>query len=76
MYAAGDFFGTDKFTFAAHSNASNTDRTYTRFSRTLRDTIDARVFQGIHFRTADEAGAWLGKKVAKWVDMHEFQPVD
>ena len=39
-----------------------------------RDTVDARIYQGLHFRTADKAGAWLGKKVANWVDKHEFGP--
>ena len=29
---------------------------------------------GIHFRTADEEGAWLGKNVARWVDKHFFEP--
>jgi hypothetical protein len=76
MYSAANFFGTDKFTFTMHSTVSNTDRTYDRFSRVLRDTVDARVYQGLHFRTADKAGAWLGKKVANWVDKYEFGPVD
>jgi hypothetical protein len=77
MYSAANFFGTDKFTFTMHSTVPNTtDRTYTRFSRVLRDTVDARIYQGLHFRTADMAGAWLGKKVANWVDKYEFGPVD
>ena len=76
MYSAANFFGTDKYTFTAHSNASGADRTYTRFSWVLRDTIDARIYHGVHFRSADEQGAWIGKKVANWVDHHEFGPVD
>ena len=39
------------------------------------DTIDARVYQGIHFRTADEVGAKLGRDVARWVDKHALQSV-
>ena len=30
---------------------------------------------GLHFRSADTKGAWLGKKVAPWVDKHYFEPV-
>jgi len=30
---------------------------------------------GIHFRTADEQGARLGKKVAHYLKKHYFQPV-
>jgi hypothetical protein len=76
MYSARRFFGTDRFTFTAHSNSSGADRTYHRFSRVLRDTVDARIYQGLHFRSADTQGAWIGKKVANWVANHEFEAVD
>jgi hypothetical protein len=76
LYSARRFFGTDRFTFTAHSNASGADRTYHRFSRVLRDTVDARIYQGLHFRSADTQGALIGKRVANWVARHEFQPVD
>jgi hypothetical protein len=75
-YSARAFFGTDRYTFTVHSNASGADRTYDRFSWVTRDTVDARIYQGLHFRTADLAGAWIGKKVATWVAHHEFEPVD
>ena len=76
MYSAANFFGTDKFTFTVHSNTSGTDRTYTRFSRVLRDTVDVRIYQGLHFRSADQQGAWIGKKVAQWVERVEFGPAE
>ena len=41
----------------------------------LKEVIDARVWGGIHFRTADTQGAVLGKKVAHYVEKHYFQPV-
>jgi hypothetical protein len=75
MHTAQDFFGTDKMNFTVHSNATNADRDYTRFSDTWKDTIDARIYVGIHFRTADVNGVVLGKKVAHWLDRHYFQPV-
>ncbi len=34
-----------------------TFRDYTRFTDVVKDTIDARVYQGIHFRSADVQGA-------------------
>jgi hypothetical protein len=37
---------------------------------------DARVHQGIHFRTADVQAAKLGRDVARWVAENYFQPVD
>jgi hypothetical protein len=75
MHTAQDFFGTDKMDFTVHSNATNANRDYTRFSDTWKDTIDARIYIGIHFRTADVNGVVLGKKVAHWLDKHYFQPV-
>jgi hypothetical protein len=75
MHTAQDFFGTNKMDFTVHSNATNADRDYTRFSDTWKDTIDARIYIGIHFRTADVNGVVLGMKVAHWLDKHFFQPV-
>jgi hypothetical protein len=75
MHTAEDFFGTDKMAFTVHSNATNANRDYTRFSDTWKDTIDARIYIGIHFRTADVNGVVLGKKVSHWLDKHYFQPV-
>jgi hypothetical protein len=82
------FFGKDKMTFSltspgvpANAAAGNPigvaggTRTYGRFSDVLRDTIEGRILNGFHFRTADEHGAWIGKQVAKWVDRHFFEPV-
>jgi hypothetical protein len=37
------------------------------------DVIDARVWSGIHFRTADVVGIEMGKKVAKWALDHFFE---
>jgi hypothetical protein len=77
MYAARGFFGTDKVAFTAHSNAAGAgpDRSYARFSDVLADTIDARIFLGIHFRAPDAQGAWLGKKVGQWVSNRYLRPV-
>jgi hypothetical protein len=70
-----NFFGTDKINFSAFSNKSCTTRSFNRFSDMLKQVIDARVWGGIHFRTADTQGAVLGKKVAHYLKRHYFQPV-
>ena len=70
-----NFFGTDRIAFSAFSNKSCTTRSFDRFSDALEEVIDARVWAGIHFRTADEQGAKLGKKVAHYMRQHYFQPV-
>jgi hypothetical protein len=70
-----NFFRTDKITFSAFSNKSCTTRSFERFSDALKEVIDARVWAGIHFRTADTQGAVLGNKVAHYLERHYFQPV-
>ncbi len=74
-YAARAFFGTNRMHFIVHSNVTNADRSYSRLTDPVKDTIDARVWFGLHFRTADVQGAELGKDIAGWVDDHFFQPV-
>jgi hypothetical protein len=70
------FFGTDKIAFSASGSKSGTTRTFDRFSDALGESINARVWAGIHFRTADVQGARLGKKVARYLHKHYLQPVD
>lgn len=50
-------------------------REWTTFSEGVREVIDARVYSGFHFRTADEAGARLGRQVAQFVLTHSLHPV-
>ena len=70
-----DFFGTDRLTFSLTSNKSGTTRTFHRLSDALEENINARVWAGIHFRTADVQGAILGYKVARYLHRHYFEPV-
>ncbi len=81
FYAARQYFGTDKMSFQVMSAGAAplpqpVTRSYTRFTGIIKDAIEGRILIGFHFRSADEQGAWLGKKVAQWVDKHYFAPVD
>jgi hypothetical protein len=76
VHALQSFFGTDKIAFSAFSNKSGTTRSFDRFSDANKEVIDARVWAGIHFCTADAQGAVLGKKVAHYLEKHYFQPLD
>src|SRR6266481_6312783 len=75
VHTLQNFFGTDRIGFSAFSNKSCTTRSFERFSDALKEVIDARVWAGIHFRTADTQGAVLGKKVAHYLEKHYSQPV-
>jgi PAP2 superfamily len=74
VHTLKNFFGTDRIGFSAFSNKSCTTRSFERFSHALKEVIDARVWAGIHFRTADVQGAVLGKKVVHYMTRHYFQP--
>ena len=50
-------------------------RTFRRFSEALEDVKNARIFAGIHFRTACDDGTVLGKAVAQYVIDNAFQRV-
>jgi hypothetical protein len=80
VHTLQDFFGTDKVEFTAVSNkcspAPCPPRSFERLSNALKEIIGARVWGGIHFRTADVQGAVLGKKVAHYFEKHYFQPVE
>jgi hypothetical protein len=72
------FFETDKFTFtlfSAYPLAIQKEREYHRCSDAAEDVVNVRIYQGIHFRTADEAGRKQGESVAKWVFHHFLKPV-
>ena len=71
-----EFFGTDKVPFDIYSGRFPTQpRHFERFSLAMKEVVDARVWGGIHFRTADVQGAVMGKKVAFWLQKNYFNPV-
>jgi hypothetical protein len=76
VHTMQEFFGTDKISFDAFSTRTRTTRSFDRLSDALKEVIDARVWGGIHFRTADVQGAVLGKKVAHYLQKDYFQPTD
>ena len=49
-------------------------RHYATAGDLLKDAIDARVWSGIHFRTADVVAAQMGTQVGNWALDHYFKP--
>lgn len=49
-------------------------RRWNTFSEGLAEVIEARIYSGIHFRTADVAGARLGRQVGRFVITHALRP--
>jgi hypothetical protein len=40
------------------------------------DVVNGRMWLGVHFRAADEAGSRMGQRVADWVLARYFKPVE
>jgi hypothetical protein len=71
--ALQDFFKTDKIGWT-DTNVAGLTRSFASFSQAIDEVVDARVWSGIHFRTADEDGAVIARDVAKWRQLHYFRP--
>lgn len=75
MEAAELFFGTDRTEFTVlHPNGGTRD--YDHFRDVVKDTVDARIYQGLHFRSADVGAAHIGRDVARWVATNALQPLE
>ena len=68
------FFGTDKVAFSVDSTVTGTTRYYDRFKDAAKEVYDARTWAGLHFRNSTMEGAWIGRKVARYVVANFFQP--
>jgi hypothetical protein len=76
LHALQAFFGTDEMTFYVTSaQFPGEQRTFHRFSDVISELIEARIWGGLHFRTADVQGARLGEKVARYTRLHWFEPL-
>ena len=58
------------------SAAAGETRNFATKAKISRQAVDARVWSGIHFRTADEVSIAIGSRVANWTLNHYFQPTD
>ena len=67
------FFGRDDIRFSASSADSGTTRHFTSFSQAVTEVTGARIWGGIHTRTADTAGAAIGAKVSSYITTHFFR---
>ena len=74
------FFGTDEMTFVVRTTNTVAGTpptiTYTKFSDAQEDVVNARIWEGIHFRFADEDARKQGRHVAQWVFGHFLKPID
>ncbi len=70
------FFGTDVMHYGVTSSQFGGEtRFFDRFSEPLDEIVEARIWAGLHFRTADVQGRDLGINVANYMADNYFQPV-
>jgi hypothetical protein len=73
------FFGTDRMTFSVTTtNPGPTiedTRTFHRFSDAAQEVVDGRIYEGIHFRSADEVARTQGRHVADFAFRNFLRPV-
>jgi len=58
------FYGTDDISFSMASGA--VVRHYSSLTQAANEVIEVRILHGVHFRSAEEDGAQLGKRIARW----------
>lgn len=77
-HAIAEFFGTKRLPggITLTGATGHPDRFFDSTDDIVKEIIDARVYNGVHYRESDVQGAKLGRKVAKWVAKHYFKPVD
>ena len=66
---------TNRIDLYLTSPATNTTRHYEFADALCQDAVDARVWSGLHFRTADVVALAAGRQVADWVLDHYLQPL-
>jgi hypothetical protein len=74
--ALAGVLGTNRIDLRITSVAAGVTRHYEFAGQLNRDVVDARVWSGVHFRTADVVGNAMGKEVGDWALDHYFQPLD
>jgi hypothetical protein len=77
-HAIMEFFGTKRLPggITLTGPAGHPDRPFVSTDDIVKEIIDARVYNGVHYRTSVVRGSIIGRKVAQWVSKFYFQPVD
>ena len=77
-HAIMEFFGTKRLPggITLTGATGHPDRHFVSTDDIVKEIIDARVYNGVHYRTSVVQGSIIGRKVAQWVSKFYFQPVD
>ena len=70
-----DFFGTDRMTVTVTNPDAEITRSFASFSEIAKSVEDARVWAGIHFRSADIDGTEMGRRIAEYALKNCMRPI-
>ncbi|MDQ3026790.1 MAG: vanadium-dependent haloperoxidase, partial [Pseudomonadota bacterium] len=56
------------------TSAPGTTRTFTRLSAYVQEVIDARIYDGVHYRASGDIGAEIGRRVGHYVTANYLTP--
>ena len=70
------FFSTDSATFRLTSTtAPGVTRSFNKLSDYVTEVVNARVYDGVHYRTSGEAGAAMGRKIGQYTVENFLKPL-
>jgi len=72
----GYLFGANTIRLDVFSSVTSTTRRYDSVAALDKETMDARIWLGIHFRKAMTDGNQLGHDVSDWTITKYFQPTN
>jgi len=70
-----EFFGADRMTVTITNPDAKLTRTFASFAEIAKSVEDARVWAGIHFRSADIDGTDMGRRVAEYALRNCMRPI-
>jgi hypothetical protein len=57
------------------SSAPGVTRTFTKLSDYVQEVINARVYDGVHYRTSGEVGAEAGRQIGEYITANYLKPL-
>ena len=70
------FFGSNAATFNLTSTtAPGVTRKFNNLSDYVAEVVNARVYDGVHYRTSGEAGAAIGRKIGQYTVANYLEPI-
>jgi hypothetical protein len=70
------FFNSDAATFQLTSTtAPGITRSFNKLSDYVAEVVNARIYDGVHYRTSGEAGAAMGRKIGQYTVQNYLKPL-